>query len=257
MVHLFNNYIFEPILSLLVWIYQNLSLGELGLAIIILTILIRVVLLPFFYKSSKDQALIRKLQPRVDEIKKKHKDNREQQGKELMALYKEHKLNPFSGFLLLLIQLPIFIALFKIFRDPELITQTFENISFLGIIDLTETSMPLVVAAAALQYLQAKTSMKVNKKNSTSSNKNNSLAKMGNSMVYIAPVLSFVVLTQLPSALALYWITSALFSTGQQLVINKKIAEVDISPKKEGEKEKAEKNQADEKADKQESKKNS
>ncbi len=244
MAQLFNNFIFEPILSLLVWIYENLSFGDLGLAIIFLTIFIRFVLLPFFYKSSKDQALIRKLQPRVNEIKKKYKENREKQGRELMALYKEHKLNPLSGFLLLLIQLPIFIALFKIFRDPELITQTFNNVTFLGIINLTEVNMIFVVIATILQYFQGKISLSVGKKNK-SAESNNPMAKMGNSMVYIAPVLSFVILAQLPSALALYWITSTLFSTGQQLVINKKIAEVDISKKKETKKEQEDKNEKD------------
>jgi YidC/Oxa1 family membrane protein insertase len=226
MANLFNNYVFEPILSLLIWVYQNISLGDLGLAIIILTLLIRVVLLPFFYKSSKDQALIRKIQPKVNEIKKKYKEDKEKQGKELMNLYKEHKLNPFSGFLLLIIQLPIFFALFRIFRNPELITETFNHVTAFGLINLTEIVIPVVAVAAILQYFQGKISLAINKTSNNQQN-NNPIAKMGNSMVYIAPILSFVILIQLPSALAVYWITSSLFSIGQQFVINKKIAETD------------------------------
>jgi YidC/Oxa1 family membrane protein insertase len=189
-----------------------------------------VVLLPFFYKSSKDQALIRKIQPKINEIQKKYKEDKEKQGKELMNLYKEHKLNPFSGFLLLIIQLPIFFALFRIFRNPELITETFDHVTAFGLINLTEVVIPIVVVAAILQYFQGKISLAANKTSNNQQN-NNPMAKMGNSMIYITPIISFVVLIQLPSALAVYWITSSLFSIGQQFVINKKIAEVDVLEK--------------------------
>ena len=223
MVSLFNNLIFEPLLSLLVWIYNTLSFGDLGLAIIILTFFIRLILLPLFFKSSKDQTLVRKLQPEVDKIKQKHKKDKTEQGQALMELYKRHKVNPFSGFLLLIVQLPIFIALFRIFRDPDLIIQTFKNFTLLGMVNLTEVSITLVIIATAVQYFQGKISLGSVNKNQPQ-NKANPMAKISNSMIYIGPVLSFIILTRLPSALAVYWITSALCSVAQQIVINKKIS---------------------------------
>jgi YidC/Oxa1 family membrane protein insertase len=99
-----------------------------------------------------------------------------------------------------------------------------------GLINLTEVVIPIVVVAAILQYFQGKISLAINKTSNNQQN-NNPMAKMGNSMIYITPIISFVVLIQLPSALAVYWITSSLFSIGQQFVINKKIAEVDVLEK--------------------------
>jgi len=229
MVKLFNSLIYRPILNLLVWIYQNLAFDHLGIAIIILTIIIRFILLPFFYKSSKDQALIRKIQPKVDKIKKKYKDDKEKQAQKLMELYKAYELNPFSGFLLLIIQLPIFIGLFQIFKNSELIIETFSNPTLFNIINLTETSMILVVIAAAVQYFQAKTSLGAQQ--NTKQKTNNPMGKFGKYMVYIGPVLSFIVLSQLPSALAVYWIISAIFSSIQHIIINKKISKIDFDKK--------------------------
>lgn len=222
---LFNSVFFEPILALLVFIYENVAFEDLGLAIIALTVLIRAVLLPFFYKSSKDQTLIQRLQPHIEKIKHDHKNDREKQGKALMALYREHKLNPFSGFLILLIQLPVFIAIFKIFRSAELIAETFDNSVFLSLIDLGERSLVLVVFAAALQYFQGK--MTLSRKKPGPAKPKSPFADIGRTMVYFAPILSFMILVNLPSALALYWGVSTLFSLGQQIIINKKLSYID------------------------------
>lgn len=220
--NLFNTIFFEPIFGLLVFIYENVAFNNLGLSIIILTVIIRVVLLPFFYKGAKDQALVQRIQPHVEKIRKDHKDNKEKQVQALMALYKEHKLNPFSGLLILIIQLPIFIALFHIFRSSDLIIETFDNPLLFGLINLGEASVILAIAAAGLQYLQGKVALskRVGKTKDP-------LAGFGAIMVYFAPILSFVILISLPSALALYWVVSTIFSLGQQIVINKRLAYID------------------------------
>lgn len=228
MANLFNSFIFEPILQTLLWIYNTLAFNDLGFAIIILTIFIRFILFPFFYKSSKDQALIRKLQPQVDAIKENHKEDKEKQAEELMNLYKDHKLNPFSGFLLLIIQIPIFIGLFKIFKNPDIIIETFSNHTLFGMVDLVKTSIPLVIFASAIQYIQGKISL------STKSNdqKKGKMAKFGKSMIYFMPFISFLILSQLPSALAVYWATSTIFSAGQNYLVNKKVADIDLDKPK-------------------------
>jgi YidC/Oxa1 family membrane protein insertase len=216
MIALFNTYIHQPILWLLVFIYQNLSFHDLGLAIVILTVLVRLVLLPIFYKGAKDQTIIQKIQPHIKKIQLDHKDDKEKQAKELMALYKEHRVNPFSSIFFLVLQLPIFIALFNIFTK-EITAVAFESRFFLGFVALDEKSLVLAFLAALLQYFQAKMMM------SHSGAAGGSGAMNQKMMLYIGPVITIVVLWNLPAAIGLYWAVSNLFSIGQQYFINKKI----------------------------------
>lgn len=215
--NIFHMYVYAPILGALVFIYENIAFNDLGVAIIILTIFVRVVLFPVFYKSAKDQTLMQKIQPRMKEIQEKHKDNKEAQAQALMALYKENKLNPFSGFFLLIIQLPIFIALFQIF-SRELSNVAFDSSTFFGLINLSEKSIVLAFVAAGLQYIQGKMALAT-----AGTTKDNPAASIGKMMVIIGPALTLIILFTLPSALGVYWIVSTLFSIGQQIYINKKI----------------------------------
>ncbi|KKU88937.1 hypothetical protein A3I34_00290 [Candidatus Jorgensenbacteria bacterium RIFCSPLOWO2_02_FULL_45_12] len=229
MTALFYTFIYEPILSVLVFIYRDISFGDLGLAIIILTILVRIVLFPIFYKSAKDQTVMQKLQPKAKEIQNKYKTNKEEQAKVLMALYKENKFNPLSGFLFLLIQLPIFIALFGVFSH-ELSNPAFDSVMFFGFINLGERSVVIAIIAAALQYIQGKmmvsstkpaigTVSQTNQADRTASQ----IARAGSMMTIVAPAITLVFLFNLPSALGVYWGTSTAFSVIQQIYINKKI----------------------------------
>lgn len=224
MISLFNTYIHDPILSLLVFIYNNASFGDLGVAIIILTLIIRVVLFPLFYKGAKDQSLMQRLQPKIREIQKKNKDNREAQAQALMSLYKENKLNPLSGFLILLLQLPIFIALFQIFAHG-LTGDVFNSTMFLNVIDLQAKNFIVVLAAAATQYFQGKLTLS-QKNEDTQNNQQGGIGKMlqnGKLMIVFGPILTIVILSGLPSALGLYWTISNVFAIGQQFYINKQL----------------------------------
>ncbi|MEX0690029.1 MAG: YidC/Oxa1 family membrane protein insertase, partial [Candidatus Paceibacterota bacterium] len=212
---LFNTLFYNPMFEGLLFIYDLIGAEGLGLSIIILTIIIRIVLSPFFYKGAKNQTLMQRLQPEMNRIKKKFKDNKEEQAKAMMGLYKEHNLNPFSSFLLLIIQLPIFLALFQIFRNSETIITNFGDPLFLGI-HLAEASIVLAIVAAILQYFQGKLALAKSSNESSSKQQKN----IGKAMIYFAPIISLVILTTLPSALALYWIVSTLFSIGQQIIIN-------------------------------------
>jgi len=220
MIALFNAYIYQPILWLLIFIYQNLSFGDLGLAIIILTVLVRVVLLPIFYKGARDQTIIQKIQPHVKKIQLDHKDDKERQAKELMDLYKKHRVNPFSSILFLIIQLPIFIALFRVFTK-EVGSSVFISHTFLGLLDLSTGSVMLAIVAAAIQYFQ--TRMMLASKPDSDSQKKDVIAGNQKMMMYLGPVLTLIVLFNLPSAIGLYWTVSNVFSVGQQFFINRKI----------------------------------
>lgn len=224
--NIFHVYIYAPILGALVFIYENMAFHDLGIAIAILTIATRIILFPIFYKSAKDQTLMQKIQPKMKEIQEKFKGNKEAQAQALMALYKENNLNPFSGFLLLLVQLPIFLALFQIF-SRELSNVAFDSVALFGLINLSEKSVVLAVVAAGLQYIQGKMALAT-----AGSGNNNPAASIGKMMVIIGPAITLVILFSLPSALGVYWIVSTLFSIGQQVYINKKINEKSATEKK-------------------------
>ena len=218
---LFNTYIYEPLKWLLILIYQNASFHDLGIAIIVLTVLIRLVLLPIFYKGARDQTVIQKIQPHVKKIQLDHKDDKERQAKELMMLYQKHRVNPFSSILFLIIQLPIFIALFQIFTK-EVGSSIFGNHYFLGFLDLSTKNLVLAAVAALLQYLQARIMFASMKPDAKNKEKNFGAANQ-KMMMYMGPILTIVVLFNLPAAIGLYWSVSNLFSIGQQFYINKKI----------------------------------
>jgi YidC/Oxa1 family membrane protein insertase len=220
MATLFNTYLYQPILAVLVFIYQHLSFGDLGVAIVLLTIAVRVVLFPLFYKGAKDQTVAQRLQPKIKQIQTEHRDNKEKQAAELMALYREHKFNPLSGILLLLVQLPIFIALFQIFRS-ELGSAVFDNQTLFGLIDVGEKSIVIAIIAAALQFLQGKLSLPPIEQGTETKNP---LAGAGKAMVYVGPVFTVIILLNLPAGIGIYWIVTTLFSVVQQAYINRKLA---------------------------------
>jgi YidC/Oxa1 family membrane protein insertase len=167
MVYLYQQIFYRPILNLLIFLYQTVGFHDLGIAIIATTLVIRLILYPFFHKGAKQQMLMQRIQPKIKEIQKTHKDDRDQQAKALMELYKEHGVNPFSGILLLIIQIPILITFYYAIRSgigtgqisglySFIPTPHSINLLFLGFINLASPNFLLILAAAAAQFLQAK-----------------------------------------------------------------------------------------------------
>ncbi|MEK9186335.1 MAG: YidC/Oxa1 family membrane protein insertase [Patescibacteria group bacterium] len=229
MSELFNTILYQPLFNGLVFLYKYVAFEDLGIAIILLTVVIRTLLYPFFYKSFKNQTLMQRIQPHIKKIQHDHKDNREKQAQALMALYKEHKVNPFSGFVLILLQLPILITLYKLFLGgftAEAMSNLYDFIaapqeiyhSFLGLIDLQTRSILIVSLAAIAQYFQGRLALP-----KTAGDPQDPAAKVARSMVFVGPVLTVVLLFSLPSAVGLYWLVTSLFSIGQQLIINKQL----------------------------------
>jgi len=210
---LFHKILVEPLLISLLFFYQTIALQDLGVAIVLLTIVVRLILFPLFYKSLKTQAVLQKLRPEIARIQDQHKNNREKQAQAMMGLYKEHRVNPFTSFFLLLIQLPILIALYQVFLNPP---SQLNRIS-LGLIDLKETSIIVVVLAALLQYFLGY--LMVPK----TSDPKDPQAQMAKKMLWLGPVMTTVFLAYLPSAVGVYWLTTAAFSIVQQWYINKKV----------------------------------
>lgn len=228
MGHLYYVFFYQPLFNILIFFYQTIAFQDLGLAIIFLTILIRLILFPFFQKNIRNQTILQQLQPKLEKIKKDYKKDPLKQSQAVMELYRAHRLNPFSGFLFILIQLPILIALYQIFKKSatgELFSGLYSfvpapqkiNIYFLNLIHLNKPSIILVGLAALAQYLQAKLSLPTQAKNQSFA------SQIGRQMLFIGPVITFVFLWYLPAAVGLYWLTTTAFSIFQQIILNQQL----------------------------------
>ena len=123
---------YQPLYNGLILIYNFIPGHDLGISIILLTLLIRFVLYPLNNLSIRSQKALQDIQPKIKQVQKEFANNKEQQAKELLKLYKEHKVNPFSSCLPLLIQLPFLIALFSVFKPGITATAFADLYSFVG-----------------------------------------------------------------------------------------------------------------------------
>ncbi|MBX4187571.1 MAG: YidC/Oxa1 family membrane protein insertase [Candidatus Doudnabacteria bacterium] len=237
MGNIFNNILVHPLLNILVFFYNYIP--DIGAVIILLTILVRLLLLPSFHKSMRHQRELQKLQPKMKEIREKYKNDQEQQAKAMMELYKVHKVNPLSSCLPILIQLPLLFALYRVFIQ-SLNGQALQGLYsfvhnpgnidpfFLNWINLAaHQNYILAGAAAILQFVQ--TRMMQNQKKDQSSNSNDTLdatnKMMMSYMMYFLPAMTFFFGVQFPAGLSLYWITTTLFGIAQQHYILRKEAQ--------------------------------
>lgn len=226
----FNIFLYYPLFNGLILIYNYLPGNDFGLAIIILTAAIRIIIYPISVKAINSQRAMQKLQPKMKEIQEKYKNDKEKQAKETMELYRKEKINPFSGLFLTLIQIPILIALYRVFWNglkPEEFIHLYKFIAspvqinpmFFGLLDLAKPSVLLAVLAAAVQFFQTKMLMPQDK---NTNKKGDMAAIMQKQMVYFFPLLTIVFLFKLPAALGLYWTASGIFSIIQQWFVFRK-----------------------------------
>jgi YidC/Oxa1 family membrane protein insertase len=229
----FNLILYQPLLNLLILLYQYLPGKDFGIAVIVLTLIIRLILYPLMSQSIKSQKILSELQPKIQEIQQKYKSDKERQVKEIIELYKKEKINPFSGLLPVLIQLPILVALFQVFWKglrPETIGLLYSfvphpetiNPNFLGLIkNLAEPSLGLAILAGISQFFQSKMTMP--KSQRLSSEKTAQFSDLlQKQMIYFFPIFTIFVLWRLPAAIGLYWLVTSLFSIIQQYLIFKK-----------------------------------
>jgi YidC/Oxa1 family membrane protein insertase len=233
MIYLYQTIFYRPILNVLVYFYETIAGRDFGIAIILVTLLIRFILYPLFHKSAKHQMTLQRLQPKIKKIQELHKDDKQKQTQAMMELYKEHGVNPFLSIILLVVQLPILIALYQIILSglraggigsglysfvsaPQTI-----NTLFLGLLNLKERSIVLVLLAAILQYFQARLAIY----RSPDAGALSPAERMARQMAFIGPVITIVIFYNLPAGVGLYWLVSSLFSIVQQLIVNKHVRE--------------------------------
>lgn len=217
----------KPMISFLLWIYH--STGNFGLAILIFTIVVRIVILPIAYKSYVSMAKMKELQPKMKSLKDLYASDQPKYHKELMALYKKEKVNPLSGCLPILLQIPIFFSIYKvIFVSIELRHAPFwgwisdmsakDPTSVLNLFGLIPVTLPDILHIGAWPILMG-ISMFFQQKLATSQPLDGMQQKIMNFM----PVVLVFALANFPAGLVIYWTWSNILSIIQQYIINKRV----------------------------------
>jgi len=236
----FHLFLVKPFFNILILIYNFSPIHDIGLATIILTLLIRLILAPIFYKSNKQQIIMNRLQPELLKIQKQYKDDKEKLAKAQMELYSKHKVNPFGNCFLVLLQLPIIWAVYRVFLmgfSPETLQNNLYsfviipdqiNPLFLGLINLNKANIFIAIIAAALQYLSTKLIMPLSKQSQNNEQVENPTQKMTNilqkQMIFLGPIMTFIILVGLPSILGIYWTITTVVTILQQKIIQKRLA---------------------------------
>ncbi len=229
----------EPLLNALLFLYAIIPGGDFGIAIVLLTLFIRVLMWPLVKKQMHHQKAMRELQPEIAKIKKKAKGDKQKESQMMLELFKKKEINPFGSIGLALMQFPILIALFFVLR--EVVTgdiaastygfiQSFPAITeiindpsafdptLFGYFHMADPSIILALLAGAAQYFQGK------QITPQSTDPNDQAAKMGSTMMKIFPIITVIVASAFPSALALYWfVSSAVAVIQQHFVLNSEL----------------------------------
>ena len=237
---MWNYFIYNPLYNTFVFILGHLPNYSVAGAVIIFTILIKIILFPIYKKSILSQRGLKKVEPQLKELQKKFKDDKTELGKQTMALYKENGINPFSSIGLLLIQLPILIGLYLVFANglqnhPEHLYSFVrfpENINTLmfGFIDAGKPFILLGVLAGITQAIQARISfpkpLETQKKTDEAVSFGDEFAKsMRIQVIYVLPAFIVLLSIKLPSAITLYWVVANVFGIIQEKYVKSYKAE--------------------------------
>lgn len=236
---MFETFLIKPLYNGFIYLIGVMPGGDVGFAIIVMTIIIRAVFYPAFTASIRTQMGMQAVQGEIDEINEKYKDNPNEKARLTMQLFKDKKIRPFAGFLAILVQIPIFIALYyAFFREnlPEIATHLLYpfvhapsavNLEFLGFLNLLEVhNIILSLIVGGLQYLVVYVSL-MRVKNAPQAplnpKKAQAQAMQQNLMLYFMPTLFTVITYSLPAAAGLYFAVGNLISLGQEFLIKRQL----------------------------------
>lgn len=230
---MWESFFIGPLFNLLVAIYSVLPIQDFGLAVIGVVVLVRLIILPLSRRAVRTQIAMQKIQPEIDVLRKKHKGDKEAEARALLALWRDHKVNPFASILILAVQLPILIALYQVFLGVIAEANTVSRLlwpfmpdpgpftpQFLGIVDLAVVSIPLAIIAAAAQFFQTKLMMPMF--SGSADSKHSFQVMLARQMLYIGPAVTLLVLSQLPAVIGLYWAATSAWSVAEFQLVSKK-----------------------------------
>jgi YidC/Oxa1 family membrane protein insertase len=238
MGYLYSEFIYKPLYNGLILLADLLPFFDAGVLIIIFTVIVKLVLFPLSKKAVRTQAMMKLAEPELKALREKYSKDKQAQALETMKIYKQYGINPLSSIFLLLVQLPIIFALYRIFYTTGFSSVHSEllysfvgipatiNIMFLGLINVTQKSVVLAVLAAVSQYYQIKFSApNLPAKTGDKANFQEDFARnMHVQMKYIFPIMILFISYHASAALAIYWTTSNLFMIGQEIVVRKQLA---------------------------------
>jgi YidC/Oxa1 family membrane protein insertase len=235
MISFFHATCYQPLYNGLIALISLLPGLDLGVVVVLFTIIVKLILFPLSQKASSTQARMKEIEPELSAIKLKYKDDTRLQAEKTMEVYKKNKVNPFSSVLVLLIQLPIIFSLYYVFLKsglpginegliysftprPEVV-----NMNFLGLIDIGSKSVVLAALAGVTSFLQALYAMPAPGPVKENPTFQDDLARgMSMQMKYVLPVIIFLVSLSISGAVALYWTTSNLFTVAQEFYLKSK-----------------------------------
>ncbi len=225
---LFHTVFYNPIYNALVAFVALVPGSDVGIAVILITILIRLLLLPFSLSAARTQRAMKALEPKIKELKEKHKGDKEKEALETLALYRDARVNPFASFLTVFIQIPILLALYWVFRyeafpvidAARLYAFTpvphAVSLEFLGFISVTGKSIVLAVLAGITQFLQAHLALSGTMKPASGGAQGDFQRVMGLQLKYVFPFLIATISYTTSGAVALYFITTNLVGALQE-----------------------------------------
>lgn len=231
MIAIYTQLLYRPLLNFVVLLYNFIPGHDFGVSIIVLTAIVRAVFLPLTTKTVLSQRALNKINPQIKELKEKFKNDSAAQSAAVLKLYKDNNVNPVAGCLPLLIQLPILIALYRVFLagfKPENLSLLYHfvtnpgviNDTFLGLVKITKPNLFFTLLAGGLQFLQAKQMSIINKDQNVGANKE--MAAINAQMLYFFPIMIIIIGWNLPAGLMLYWITTTSLSIAEQSYIKKR-----------------------------------
>jgi len=242
---MFNTLIVQPLLNLVLFFYAVLPYHDLGVAVIIVTILVRLLVWPLASKQLHSQRAMQKLAPEIAKLRKKAGGDKQKESQMLMELYKEKGISPFASLTPILIQMPLLIAFYYALRHAvhagDIANMVYSYIANLapikaimanpavykpmlfGIVDLAKPNIVIAVLAAVAQFVQTKQIMP-----KKSGDKADTTAQVAQMSVLLFPFMTFLFAMSLPSALGLYWLVASLVSIFQQwLILRKDVEEME------------------------------
>ena len=235
---MFHTIFYEPVYNLLVIILNIVPLQDVGTAIVIVTILVKLLLLPLNLAALRTQYMMKRLEPQMNKIKELQKTKPQESSKMMVELYKTEKVNPFASLFTVIIQIPIFFALYFVFSkglqsDPESLysfvhfPEKVHTLAF-GLFDITLKNNIIIALLTGLSsYALARrqtADMGVKKEKSDESFQDQFMKSMRIQLLYILPVIIGASAFALPAALGLYWSVSNVIGFIQDVYMKNKLA---------------------------------
>ncbi len=209
----------------LVWLGPH---GAIGLpwswSIVVLTVIVRILIVPLAVKQIHSMQNLQRFAPQMKEIQQKYKHDKAKQNEELMAFYREHKINPAASCLPLVAQIPVFISLYLVLKHSSRFLEKGDNVHWLSLIDITKPAThgwgPLLIVIYVASQLSSSYFM------STTVDKNQ------RAILMILPVLFVPFIIRFKTGLVLYWVTTNLWTVGQGLITRRLVPKTQAAPVK-------------------------